>query len=203
MLTSASPSDDDAIVSRALRSSMPSRSRTSSFLLARRAPCRPCCFAESALRLRELVVGFLHERELVLVQTEALPRVAIEEHRVGVLLRLPRLRDRLQPVAIAEPHHRLAAEDPLAARVVEAALGEVDDLARAVGANEADFSRRDARHVEVEQDPLAVRAPLEVVVAAEQLLVGENRARLLGREVRELRALLRSSRYASSLPSGE
>ena len=126
---------------------MPSRSMTRSSTFASFGASLASFLLGGVLRLVLvlLVLGFLDQRVLVLRQAVAVPGLLREEHRVGVRLRAAALRHRLQAVAVAEPEHRLAAHDPARAAVVEPALRQVDRRALAVGADQADLARREAR----------------------------------------------------------
>ena len=152
-------------------------------------PLRGLFLVLGGLGLGLLLLDLLEQGGLLLGQAEAVPGLAGEEERVGVELRPAALGRALEAVAIAGPHHGLAAQDPLGPAVLEAALAQVDGLGRAVGLDQAHFARREAGHGELEQDPAAVRAPLEGLAGVGrrgQLLRGQERARRLRGDVQDL-----------------
>ena len=136
--------------------------------------------ARVRLGLRQLGLRLLHQRVLLLGESEPVPRALGEEHPIDVVLCAARLRDGLESVPIREPEHPLPLEDPACASVVEAALREIGHGTASIGGHDAHFSRRDARHREIEEDRPAVGTPFEVLarVVRPDALPVEQRARL-------------------------
>ncbi len=177
------------MVRRALRRGRPLQSMTSGLISSFFSFSAGSFLSLGASALVLLLLDLLEQGGLLLGQAEAVPGVPGEEQAVDVVLRAAALGRGLEAVAVAEPDHGLAAEDPLGPAVLEAALGQVDGLARAVGLDEADLARGEAGHGVVEEDPVAVRAPLEVLAAVGrggELLRREQDARLLGGQVEDL-----------------
>ena len=136
-----------------------------------------------------LLLDLLEQRRLLLGQPETVVGVPGEEQGIDVALGPAAHGRGPQAVPVAEPDHALAAEDPFGRAVLEPALRQVDDLARAVGLDQADLAGGEAGHGVVEQDPLAVRAPAVILAAVRrqgQFLDGQERSRLLGGEVHDL-----------------
>src|SRR5690606_24598356 len=125
---------------------------------------------------RVLAPGLATQLQFLLRELEFIVGLLGEEHGVDVRLAVPGGLPAPQAVPVAPPDHGLAAQDPLRAAVVEAALGQVDELAGTVRADNADVTGRAPGHRPGEEHPAPVRTPLELA-ALEEVLGREQRDR--------------------------
>ena len=128
--------------------------------------------------------GLPPELEFLLGEAEFVPGLLGEEHGPDVGLGGPALTEGAEPFPVAPPDHGPTPQDPLGVGVAEAALGEVVDLARAVGPHHPDVPGGPTGHRPGEEDPLPVGTPVERP-PAEEVLLGEEGDHLAGCPVQD------------------
>ena len=145
-------------------------------------------FVGLVLVLLGLVLLLLEEGELLLGQAEPVVGGPGEEHAEDVVFpgRAVGVDGAFPGIGVG--HHR-PVHPPAGHEDAEAVLGQIDDLALAVARDEPDLRREQADESELDQEPLAVRAPLVGLVAVGVGIVvvgGQDRPGLFGGQVDDL-----------------